>query len=219
MLHLTASDLQLLTPTAALSLILALAVPAVLMGLLGRRCHGPRLAAGTHVLITGGSKGLGLALGRMCAARGCSVTVVARNQADLEEALRQLQAAAAGAAGAGGAGAAAAKLQALSAYTSDPQQVGPPAAIECCLTGCPVLQCVSMRALLAHQAATKPQAAGKWPGTSDWQGAACAYVSCNSACPWLALLFDTAEAGGYGSGAQCRACWCPCVQCWAVGAR
>lgn len=56
------------------------------------------LQPGAHVLITGGSKGLGLALARECAQRGCSVTIVARNQADLQVAVEQLKQAAAAAA-------------------------------------------------------------------------------------------------------------------------
>jgi 3-dehydrosphinganine reductase len=47
---------------------------------------------GKHVLITGGSKGLGLALAREFLRRGCNVTVVARNQTDLLEALQNLDA-------------------------------------------------------------------------------------------------------------------------------
>lgn len=112
-----------------LTLSLAAAVPLALMPLLGRR---RRLGAGTHVLITGGSKGLGLALARLCVERGCAVTVVARSQADLDEARRQLEAAAAAStaarAGRGGGAADAQreppKVQALSADTADPEKVG-----------------------------------------------------------------------------------------------
>ena len=45
---------------------------------------------GKHVLITGGSKGLGLALAREFVRRGCDVSVVARNQTDLLAALQDL---------------------------------------------------------------------------------------------------------------------------------
>lgn len=99
--------------------LLALLAPAALMAL-WRRSGARRLSGGTHVLITGGSKGLGLALARQCAQRGCSVTVVARNQADLDAAL-QLQREAALAAGADHAGQ---RLQALAADTADLDKVG-----------------------------------------------------------------------------------------------
>lgn len=124
--------------TTALSLLLAAALPAVLMPLLGWwHSRGCRLGGGSHVLITGGSKGLGLALARLCVARGCSVTIVARNQKDLDEALAQLKqdaAAAAAAAPAGnrrGGGSSSSTpqlspvLQALSADTVDPSKVPP----------------------------------------------------------------------------------------------
>lgn len=45
---------------------------------------------GKHVLITGGSKGLGLSLAKESVRRGCDVTIVARNQADLLAALDEL---------------------------------------------------------------------------------------------------------------------------------
>lgn len=113
---------------ALLALLLAAALPLALMPLLPWRRGGRRLlGGGTHVLITGGSKGLGLALARQCTERGCAVTVVARNQADLAEALRQLEAAAAVAASKAKKGQAAqkpAKVQALSADTADPDKVG-----------------------------------------------------------------------------------------------
>ena len=115
--------------TACLSLLLALALPAALMPLLWRR--GTALGGGAHVVVTGGSKGLGLALAKQCAAQGCSVTIVARNQADLVEALQQLQAAAAASPAAkSGAAGAAARLQALSADTGDTARVR---TVACCL--------------------------------------------------------------------------------------
>lgn len=107
------------------TLLLAAALPLALMPLLGRR---RRLGGGTHVLITGGSKGLGLALARLCVEQGCAVTVVARSQTDLEEARRQLEAAAASAAALAGTGGAGphepAKVQALSSDTGNPEEVG-----------------------------------------------------------------------------------------------
>ena len=114
------------TSTLLASLLVAVCLPLLLMPLLwpGRR-PADRLCAGRHVLITGGSKGLGLSLALECVRRGCSVTVVARNKADLEGALQQLQAAAEHSA----AGTAAAegqqqqRFQALSTDTADPEQV------------------------------------------------------------------------------------------------
>ena len=104
---------------ALLSLFLAIALPPLLMGLFSRK----RALAGKHVLITGGSKGIGLALARRCVQRGASVTVLARSAADLTAA-RQLLTEEAARCGA------APKLQALSADTTDAAQVGrgPPAA-------------------------------------------------------------------------------------------
>jgi 3-dehydrosphinganine reductase len=45
---------------------------------------------GKHVMITGGSKGLGLALAREFVKKGCDVSVVARSQSDLLAALQDL---------------------------------------------------------------------------------------------------------------------------------
>lgn len=114
--------------TAALSLLLVSVLPAALMPFLGLRRRGSRLGGGTHIFITGGSKGLGLELGRLCASRGCSVTLVARNQKDLDAALLELQAAAASSAqrkrdSGAGSSAPAPVLQALSADTADPAKV------------------------------------------------------------------------------------------------
>ena len=47
---------------------------------------------GKHVFLTGGSKGIGLALARELVRRGCDVTVSARGQADLVGALQALNA-------------------------------------------------------------------------------------------------------------------------------
>ncbi|KAJ3121820.1 3-dehydrosphinganine reductase [Physocladia obscura] len=46
---------------------------------------------GKHVLVTGGSKGLGLALARLLVKNGANVTIVARGQKALDEARRELQ--------------------------------------------------------------------------------------------------------------------------------
>jgi NAD(P)-dependent dehydrogenase (short-subunit alcohol dehydrogenase family) len=47
--------------------------------------------AGQHVLITGGSAGIGLALAKLYVAAGCNVTLVARSKPKLDEAKEQLQ--------------------------------------------------------------------------------------------------------------------------------
>jgi NADPH:quinone reductase-like Zn-dependent oxidoreductase len=125
-----------------LSVLLAVALPAALLPAMWRR-RGSRLRPGTHVLITGGSKGLGLALALQCVERGCSVTIIARKQADLDAALQQLttaaQAAAAKAAQRSSAAAAIAspsKVQALSADTTDHEQVGGDCLSFPCLSFC-----------------------------------------------------------------------------------
>lgn len=51
---------------------------------------------GKHVLITGGSSGIGLALGAACRRLGARVSLVARSSAKLEAAKRQIEAACAG---------------------------------------------------------------------------------------------------------------------------
>ena len=102
-------------PTAWLTLLLAATLPLAFMPLLRRRRT--RLGAGTHVLITGGSRGLGLELAKECARRGCNVTIVARDQQGLDTALEQLRAATAGSGDASDGGRP--HLQALSADTGD----------------------------------------------------------------------------------------------------
>jgi len=47
-----------------------------------------RFAANKHVLITGGSEGLGLALAKQLVAQGARVSLVARTQSKLDEAAR-----------------------------------------------------------------------------------------------------------------------------------
>ncbi|GAB4817499.1 hypothetical protein N2152v2_004545 [Parachlorella kessleri] len=91
---------------------LAVAVP-LLMGLFWQ----PRKKlAGKHVLITGGSKGIGLALAEEFVRRGSHVTVVARKQVDLVDALQMLT-------GLSETLGLSCKLQALSADTSNPEQI------------------------------------------------------------------------------------------------
>ncbi|CAE7530656.1 KDSR, partial [Symbiodinium sp. CCMP2456] len=46
---------------------------------------------GKHVLITGGSQGLGLAVAKLCFARGARVTIVARTKAKLEQACEEVR--------------------------------------------------------------------------------------------------------------------------------
>src|ERR1700728_2330982 len=47
--------------------------------------------SGKNVLITGGSKGLGLAIGRRFASEGCNLHVAARSQAVLEDAAEAIR--------------------------------------------------------------------------------------------------------------------------------
>ena len=46
---------------------------------------------GKHVLITGGSKGIGYAIARACVQKGCNVTILARSRNDLEAAAKTLE--------------------------------------------------------------------------------------------------------------------------------
>jgi short-subunit dehydrogenase len=46
---------------------------------------------GKHVFVTGGSQGLGLALAKKYAAKGAKVTIVARDQAKLDAAKREIE--------------------------------------------------------------------------------------------------------------------------------
>jgi 3-dehydrosphinganine reductase len=79
---------------ALLTLAAAAALHGAAMRLFRRRAAD---WAGAHALITGGSKGIGLALGEELAARGAAVTVLARGAADLAAARAALRAAAAAA--------------------------------------------------------------------------------------------------------------------------
>lgn len=63
---------------------------AVLLSMLGRPRH--RLQ-GRHVIITGGSEGIGLSLAHEMALRGATVSLLSRTQAKLDAAAEQLRAA------------------------------------------------------------------------------------------------------------------------------
>jgi len=63
---------------------------------------------GAHVLITGGSSGIGLALAEQCAARGAAVSIVARDEGRLDAARAQI-------------GGGAARVAAASADVTDPE--------------------------------------------------------------------------------------------------
>lgn len=47
--------------------------------------------SGKHVIITGGSEGLGYCLARELCLKGCRITIMARTQSKLDQALVQLQ--------------------------------------------------------------------------------------------------------------------------------
>ena len=47
--------------------------------------------SGKHVIITGGSEGLGLGLARELRLKGCRVTIIARTQSKLDQALAELR--------------------------------------------------------------------------------------------------------------------------------
>lgn len=50
-----------------------------------------RLNKDQHVYVTGGSSGLGLAFAQILATRGAHISIVARNQKKLDEALESLE--------------------------------------------------------------------------------------------------------------------------------
>jgi NAD(P)-dependent dehydrogenase (short-subunit alcohol dehydrogenase family) len=67
--------------------------PAAVLGLILRRQFTPRYSlSGRRVLITGGSRGLGLALARELAARGARLSLLARDARELETAAAELRA-------------------------------------------------------------------------------------------------------------------------------
>ena len=70
--------------------LIAALVPAGLLHALLMPLFQRQKLHGKHVFITGGSKGLGLALAKEFIKRACNVTVVARNQADLVDAMQTL---------------------------------------------------------------------------------------------------------------------------------
>ncbi len=70
--------------------VVAVVVSAIVSWLLQRRRRVLALE-GAHVVVTGGSEGLGLALCEQLAARGAHVTVVARNAAKLAAACRAIE--------------------------------------------------------------------------------------------------------------------------------
>ena len=78
----------LLTQPVVWLLVVAVAIiqsPVTLLAsLLSRRK--PRSFRGLHVLISGGSEGIGLELAKQCAARGATVTLVARTRSKLDAA-------------------------------------------------------------------------------------------------------------------------------------
>lgn len=94
----------------AITLVLAEAVRSMFWG---RK----RSLAGKHVLITGGSKGIGLAMAKAAVSRGCKVTILARNKRDLADAEALLAQQAASQPGQG------ARVHSVQADTTDSEQV------------------------------------------------------------------------------------------------
>lgn len=74
-----------------LLVVLALAVLGLLLRATALRVV-PRPIAGSHVVITGGSEGIGLAIGLEAARQGARVTIMARSVGKLEKAVGQLNA-------------------------------------------------------------------------------------------------------------------------------
>jgi NADPH:quinone reductase-like Zn-dependent oxidoreductase len=81
-------------PTASASFAAAAVLLAALHLLTasGRPAAPFPFSAGAHIIVTGGSSGIGLATARALARRGCSVTLVARDAAKLEAARKLVQA-------------------------------------------------------------------------------------------------------------------------------
>src|ERR1041384_3581748 len=75
----------------ALAIGAALGAGAVLAAQMWRR-RDPYTFAGKSVLITGGSRGLGLVLARELAEEGARLTLVARDEAELQRAFDDIQA-------------------------------------------------------------------------------------------------------------------------------
>ena len=85
------SNVQSEGSAAALAFAAAVIVTvALLFSMLGRPRH--RLQ-GSHVIITGGSEGIGLSLAQEMALRGATVSLLSRTQAKLDAAAEQLRAA------------------------------------------------------------------------------------------------------------------------------
>lgn len=72
--------------------LVAAACGACALHLAWLRLRRPKLSvSGKHVLITGGSQGLGLALAKLCFQQGAKVTIVARTQSKLEAACADIK--------------------------------------------------------------------------------------------------------------------------------
>lgn len=118
-----------MSPVLAAIVIAVVAITIVLAVVMG--CFGskPLSFEGRHVLITGGSTGIGLALAKECVKQGASVTVVARTQSKLDAAVAELKAVAAAANSAGQVGAQSADVtdfeQAQAALAAAAEAQGP----------------------------------------------------------------------------------------------
>lgn len=75
---------------------LLITISLFLKHFINRRRHSKaqlsRFAVGTHVIISGGSKGIGKSLAKKFAALGTHITIIARNQTDLETAKTEIEA-------------------------------------------------------------------------------------------------------------------------------
>lgn len=82
---------ELLTVSASRTVLGTLVLSVVLssiMGVLRRKRWSPE---GKHVLITGGSQGLGLAVAELLASKGANVTICSRTESKLREALDKVK--------------------------------------------------------------------------------------------------------------------------------